>query len=166
MLTSINNFQTEISFTIESEEELIGSFRRSDQKKLILPAGLKFPMRVASYFTWKESSGVYTYLVFKQPNWDLPKGMVFKRAHQGIEAPTGRLCSWCNSYGSAEDIGMLSVTASSTVSAAYILCRDLRCIEKIEEAATLSSKNPETLIHQLYRRMGLFFESISNYKTD
>ncbi len=166
MLTSANNFQKEISFSVNSQEELINSFRSKDQKKLVLPAGLEFPIHISSYFTWKESSGVYTYLVFKKPNWDLPKGMVFKRAHQGIEAPTGRLCSWCHQYGSSEEIGSLSVSMNSNISATYILCRDLRCVEKIEEAANLSGKNPENAIHQLYDRIGIFFEQISQYKPE
>lgn len=166
MQTLINNFQSEITFSVHSEEELIESFRPNDQKKLILPAGLLFPLNIRSYFTWKESSGVYTYLVFKKPNWDLPRGMVFKRAHQAVEGSTGRLCSWCNSYGSSEEIGMFSVAMNSNISAGYILCRDLRCIEKIEEAATLSGKNPENWIHQLYHRLGVFFESVSNYRPE
>ncbi|MBC7465618.1 MAG: FBP domain-containing protein, partial [Bdellovibrio sp.] len=43
--------------------------------------------------------------------------------------------------GSSEEIGMMSGAVNSNISAAYILCRDLRCIEKIEEAANLSGKN-------------------------
>ncbi|MBC7419251.1 MAG: FBP domain-containing protein [Bdellovibrio sp.] len=166
MLTSANNFQTENLFSIESEKELIQSFRPIDQKKLLFPAELQFPLRISSYFTWKESSGVYTYLVFKKPNWDLPRGIVLKRAYQGVDAPTGRLCCWCNSYGSSEDIGMLSVAASATVSAGYILCKDLRCIEKIEEASTLAGKHPEDSIHKLYHRIGVFFELISQYQPE
>jgi FBP C-terminal treble-clef zinc-finger len=166
MLSTINNFQTEITFSIESEAEMFQSFRKSDQKKLLLPAGLKFPLKVSSYFTWREPSNTYTYLIFKKPNWDLPRGVVFKRAHQAIEGATGQLCSWCHAYGSSEEIGMLSVAASANTSFTYILCRDLRCIEKIDEAATLSGKNSENWIHQLYHRIGLFFEQISNYKPE
>ncbi len=163
MLSLSNNFQTEFTFTIDSENELIQSFRSTDQKKLILPAGLAFPLRVRSYFTWQEPSNTYTYLVFKKPNWDLPSGMVFKRAYQGSEGPTGRMCSWCHAYGSSEEIGMLSVAANANTSFTYMLCRDLRCVEKIEESATLSGKSSEHHIHQLYNRMGLFFEQISTY---
>ena len=165
MIPTTNNFQTEIAFSITSEQELIQAFRNRDQKKLVLPAGLKFPMRVRSYFTWKESSGAYTYLVFKKPNWDLPRGAAFKRVEPAGE-PTGRLCSWCNAYGSSADINMHSVAANANVSFTYILCQDLRCIEKIEEAATLSGKNSENWIHQLYHRMGSFFEQISTYKPE
>lgn len=165
MLTSTNNFQSENTFSIETVEDLIHAFRSPDQKKLILPPGIEFPVRVRSYLAWKESSGVYTYLVFKKPNWDLPRGIAFKRVSQG-DAVTGRLCGWCHSYGSADEIGFLSVAMNSTVSASYIICQDLRCIEKIEETAARGGKNPEPWIHQLYERMGLFFEQMANYKRD
>jgi hypothetical protein len=114
-------------FSINSEEDLVESFRPRDQKKLLLPDNLKFPMNVRSYFTWKEPSGVYTYLVFKMPNWDLPRGVVFKRTAISSEQ-TGGLCNWCHAYGASDEIGLLSVTMSSTVSQSYYLCHDLRCI--------------------------------------
>lgn len=160
-----NNFRTENVFTIASEQELTQAFRLRDQKKLILPENLKFPMNIRSYFAWKEPSGVYTYLVFKAPNWDQVRGVAFKRTPPSGE-PTGGLCNWCHAYGSSEDIGMLSVAMSANVSSAYFLCHDLRCVEKIEEASMLSGKNPEKNIAELYHRMEKLFENISNYKPD
>lgn len=162
MHTQTNNFFKENSFSIDSEKELVQAFRLRDQKKLILPEKLKFPLNVRSYFTWKEPSGVYTYLVMKLPNWDLPRGVAFKRTPSSGE-PVGGLCSWCNAYGSSEDIGMLSVTMSSTVSVSYLICQDISCIEKIEDMATLSGKNPEKYIAELYYRMGKMFENISSH---
>lgn len=163
MNLGLTQFETEITFSIESEQHLIKCFRDRDQAKLILPSNLTYPFRVRSYFTWKESSGVYTYLIFKKPNWDLPKGLVFKRISSEF---MGGLCSWCNSYGSSDEIGMLSISVNSSVGFSYILCNDLRCIEKIEEAATLGGKNPEKWIHQLYDRIGSCFEGVSNYKPE
>jgi hypothetical protein len=165
MHSQINNFQTENVFSIISEEELVQSFRLRDQKKLVLPDGLKYPFNIRSYFTWKESSGVYTYLVFKAPNWDAPRGVAFKRSSPAGE-PTGGLCNWCHAYGPSDEIGMMSVAMDANTSQGYYLCQDLRCIEKIEEATTLSGKNPEKYIAELYFRMGKLFENISNYKPD
>lgn len=165
MQSQINNFKTENVFSIASEEELIQSFRTRDQKKLVLPEKLKFPLNVRSYFTWKESSGVYTYLIFKVPNWDLPRGVVFKRTAFTGE-PVGGLCGWCNAYGSSEDIGLLSVAMSANVSNSYLICQDLRCIEKIEENTMLAGKNPEKYIADLYYKMEKLFENISNYRQD
>jgi hypothetical protein len=165
MQTPLNNFQKETFFTVASEAEFIQSFRPGDQKKLILPGKLQFPLSIQSYLTWKEPSGVYTYLVFKMPNWDLPRGVTFKRSHPSGE-PVGGLCNWCHAYGASDEIGMLSVTMNSTTSFAYYLCQDLSCIEKIEEASLRSGKNPEKHIAELYHRIEKLFESISNYKPD
>lgn len=159
-----NNFQAEHSFSIESEKELVDSFRLRDQKKLVLPVGLKFPLNIRSYFTWKEPSGVYTYLVAKMPNWDMARGVAFKRTASSGE-PTGGLCNWCHAYGTSEEIGLLSVAMSSSVSTSYLICQDLRCIEKIEEAAMLAGKDPEKSISELYYRIQKLFENISGYRT-
>ncbi|MBO9668627.1 MAG: FBP domain-containing protein [Bdellovibrio sp.] len=152
-------------FSIDSEQELIQAFRDRDQKKLILPKGLKFPFNVRSYFTWKEPSGVYTYLLFKLPNWDMPQGVAFKRTATGGE-PVGGLCSWCNAYGSSEDIGLLSVAMNSNVSQSYLICHDVSCIEKIEDMAAMAGKDPEKYIKELYFRMGKLFENIRNFKAE
>ena len=164
MLTTFNNFQTENTFSIASEDELVQSFRLRDQKKLVLPAQLKFPVNVRSYFTWREPSNVYTYLVFKQPGWDLPKGVVFKRLNAHGDQPAGGVCSWCHAYGSSEEITTLGLTVNAELSFAYILCHDLRCIEKIEEASNLSSKSSGKAISQLYYRMGQLFEGLIQHK--
>ncbi|WII71976.1 FBP domain-containing protein [Bdellovibrio sp. 22V] len=166
MQIQLNNFRKENFFAIGSEEELIQSFRPRDQKKLVLPDNLKFPMNVRSYFAWKEPSGVYTYLVFKMPNWDLPRGVAFKRTAATGGEGVGGLCSWCHAYGTSEDIGFLSVIMDPNVSNSYILCQDLRCIEKIEEANMRAGKDPEKHIADLYHRIEKLFERISGYKPE
>lgn len=166
MHSQSHNFLKESTFSIESEKELIQSFRPRDQKKLILPDGLKFPFNVRSYFTWKESSGVYTYLVVKMPNWDMPRGVVFKRTPSTGE-PTGGICSWCHAYGSSDEIGLLTVAMNANVSSSYLICHDLSCIEKIEDAAMLAGKDPEKPIAELYYRLAKLFENISvNHKPE
>jgi len=165
MLTTSHGHTNEITFSIASEKELTEAFRPRDQKKLILPEKLPFPFNVRSYFSWKEPSGVYTYLVFKAPNWDRIRGVVFKRTAFTGE-PTGGLCNWCHAYGSSEDIGLLTVAMSANVSNSYFLCQDLRCIEKIEETTMLAGKDPAKNIAELYFRMEKLFENISNYKRE
>lgn len=165
MQTSLNHFLPQNSFMIASEQELIFSFRPRDQRKLIVPVGLRFPVAVNSYFRWIESSGVYTYLIFKRPNWDAPRGVAFKRSHPSGE-PVGGMCNWCHSYGTSNEIGMLSVKVNSEVSLSYFLCQDLRCIEKIEENAILAGRNPEKMVEQLYYRIEKLFEGLSQYHVD
>lgn len=160
-----SNFERELHFSIESAEDLVRSFRTRDQKKLVLLAGLKFPMSVRSYLTWQESSGVYTYLVFKGQSWDLPRGVVFRRGPVGAEA-SGGLCSWCHSYGTSEEIGLMSVSMSGNVTISYLLCQDLRCIEKIEETSMRAGKSPQKYVGELYYRIEKMFENISNHRQD
>lgn len=152
-------FSTENRFTIASESELINSFRELDQKKVILPERIKFPLRVFSYFTWKEPSGVYTYLVFKLPNWDLPRSVAFKRTSPQGD-PVGGICNWCHAYGSSQEIGLLSIAANAKVSLSYYVCQDLRCAEKIAEASALAGKNPDKPMSELYRRINKLFENL------
>jgi hypothetical protein len=162
MLTTANNFLTENIFSISSEEELAQAFRIRDQKKLIIPANFTFPMNVRSYLTWQEPSGVYTYLVFKSPNWDSIRGVAFKRPSSDGE-PTGGLCNWCHAYGSSEEIGMLTVAMSAEITVGYHICKDLRCVEKIEEATALAGKHPEKAIDQLYQKISRMFENMKGY---
>lgn len=163
MHTQTLGFGSEVSFHISSEQELINTFRLRDQKKLVLPEKMKYPFNVRSYFTWKEPSGVYTYLVFKLPNWDMPQGVAFKRTPSTGE-PVGGLCSWCNAYGTSDDIGMLSVAMSANVSSSYLICHDLSCIEKIEDMAAMSGKDPGKYIETLYYRISKLFENLKNHK--
>lgn len=165
MLSQISKFNREILFSLESEADLVKTFRLRDQKKLILPDNLEFPLNIRSYFTWKEPSGVYTYLVFKNPNWDMPRGVAFKRTPPSAE-PTGGLCNWCHAYGTSDQIGLLSVTMNAEVSFSYFLCQDLTCIEKIEENCARSGKDPEKNIEELYYRMAKLFENISSHKPE
>lgn len=153
-------YQRENEFAIESEADLISAFRPRDQKKLILPERLEYPFRVRSYLTWQEPSRVYTYLVFKMPNWDLPKGVAFKKTPAEL---AGGLCSWCHSYGTSEDIAFLSVSMSRNVSSGYLLCQDLSCLEKIEDTASRFGKDPQENIETLYFRMSKLFENLSGY---
>jgi len=165
VLSQTNGFRKENVFSIASEDELVQAFRLRDQKKLILPDNLQFPMNIRSYFTWKEPSGVYTYLIFKLPNWELPRGVAFKHTGSSGE-PVGGLCNWCHAYGSSDEIGMLSIAMSANVSQSYLLCLDLSCIEKIEDNTARAGKDPEKQIAELYHCIEKLFENISNYKPD
>lgn len=158
-----HQYQKEHEFAIESEKDLVEVFRLRDQKKLILPDNLEYPFSVKSYMTWRESSGVYTYLVFKLPNWDLPRGVAFKRT---VAEYPGGLCCWCNSYGTSEEISFMSVSMSGNVSSGYLLCQDLSCLEKIEELSARAGKDPAPNIETLFFRMGKLFENISGYRVE
>lgn len=160
-----NNILTENAFHIASEQELILCFRPRDQKRLVVPLNLRFPIKVDSYYTWRESSGVYTYLIFKKKNWDAPRGVAFKRTPPTGEI-TGGLCSWCNTYGTSEEISYLSVAMSATVSNSYFICNDLSCASKIEQGTMLAGKDPDKYLTALFYRMEKLFENLTNHKLE
>lgn len=148
------------SFTISSEADLVQAFRYHDQKKLVLPKPVSYPIQANHYYAWKESSGVYVYMVFKKPEWKAPIGIVFKRMHTGNPLTNARLCDWCLSYGPSDLVGMLSVSLNSRQTAGMMLCLDLGCAGRLEEAAELSGKSFEKLAAQLYERIGRFIEGV------
>lgn len=149
----------ESTFTIGSADDLQQSFRPKDQTKVILPDILRFPLKVDYYLTWREGSGVYTFLVVKFPHWDQARGIAFKRTRVTGE-PVGGQCSWCNSYGSSDEIGLMSVSISNKESRSYYLCNDLACLKKIEHYSALAGKESEKYSMELFFRIEKLFENI------
>lgn len=160
MATSAPTFYPQdFMFDISSEEELLSFFRDRDQKRVILSRDLEFPMRVQYYFTWTESSGVYRYLLFKKPGWETPMGLVFRQgSNTSPEGATGGICDWCHTYGSSNQIGLLTTAVTSKRTVGMMLCLDLSCGEKIENAPSQSGKSPEARIVETCERIGSFFD--------
>lgn len=144
------------SFQISSEEDLIQTFRPKDHDLVILPRPLTYPLNIQHYIAWGESSGNYTYLVFKRPNWELPRGLVFRRTP--TQQTTSNLCDWCHSYGSTEDIGMLTVRINAELTVGQYLCVNLDCLEKLETQITSTGKNFDTLAEQVCQKIERFYE--------
>lgn len=151
-----SSFSAPASFQIASEEDLIQTFRPKDHDLVILPRPLNYPISVEHYVAWGESSGNYTYLVFKRPNWELPRGMVFRRTNSPLA--TSNLCDWCHSYGGSDDIGMLSVRVNSKLTVGQYLCVNLDCLEKLETQITSTGKNFDTLAEQVCQKIERFYE--------
>lgn len=159
-------FEEEYSLQIESEAELLNAFGEKDQKRVLTPKGVSYPIKARHYFAWVEPSRVYTYMIFKRPDWKEPIGVVFKRTYTGERIASGRICDWCLTYGSSEEVGMLSVKANSKTSFGMMLCLDLDCASRLEEVSELSGKNFEKLARQLYERISRFYESLMREKKD
>lgn len=118
-------------FLLRSEKELIDSFFPKDQKRLELPRAIKFPLVVRDYFAWTDSSNGKVFLVFAEPEVKKPIGIMFERGWAG-GSTTASICEWCHSYGSSNQIGLLTLEASSKRRVGIHLCLDLSCNEKIE----------------------------------
>ena len=145
-------------FDIESEADLVDTFRTKEQRRIVLPTEQRFPVRIPYYYAWSESSGVYSYLVYKKPNWGSPRGILFKRPRG--RADNGRICDWCLSVGPADRIGMMTIELNSRESMALMVCTDLRCIHRLQEAALLSGKDFDKLAQNLMEKIGKLYEFV------
>jgi len=144
------------AYHIASKEDLLNLFSEKDQAQVLLPKDVPFPIDVPYYFTWSEPSGNYTYLAFKRPNWELPRGLVFRRTREAPVRPNA--CDWCHSYGSSDEIGMMTVSVNSKVTVGQYLCMDLSCLTKLESQVGAAGKNFDTLAEQLCDKIARFYE--------
>jgi hypothetical protein len=117
-------------FLIQNEAELRGFFRELDQPEVILSEELKFPLKVRDYLHWLEPSQCRVYLVFKDPSFKAPLGLVFRR-DQTMGPSVAAMCEWCHAVRSGNEIGILTATCDSKKRIGVSLCRDLSCAEKI-----------------------------------
>lgn len=141
-------------FLLRSEKELIDSFFPRHQKRLELPNGLKFPLVVRDYFAWVDSSNLKVNLVFSEPGVNKPIGIIFDR-HSGAGG-TAAICEWCHSYGSSNQIGLLSIDVSSKRRVGVHLCLDLGCREKIEADLGLSPMAAQARARRVVDEMSRF----------
>lgn len=145
-------------YQIQSEEELLRAFRSRDQKQVVLPKKQNYPIQVQHFFSWAEPSHSYTYLVFKRPNWDEPRGIVFRRSSN--QATRGNMCDWCHAYGSADKISLLSVSVNPKLTLGQYLCTDLDCLDNLETQIGMTGKNYDTLAEQVCDKISRFYERI------
>lgn len=153
-----HSFRHTPPFLISSKNEFIQSFHWKDQHLVTPPIAVQFPLKIQYYFSWVDPSGAYAFMLFKRPNWDTPKGMVFRRnaGHSG----TANLCDWCHSYGSSNEITMLSVKVNSKLTIGQYLCSRLDCLEKLETQIGTSGKSFEALAENVCDKIHRFFENV------
>ncbi|AGC46820.1 hypothetical protein MYSTI_05543 [Myxococcus stipitatus DSM 14675] len=142
-------------FRFESDRELIQSFRPRDRRVMEMPPGLSFPLFVRDYLAWTETSGARVYLIFSAPGSHKPIGIIFRRDSMGGEN-VSRLCDWCHHYGSSSEVTLLTTDVTSKRRVGVILCADLRCRERLEDAANRSGRSALDALEQLRARMFRF----------
>jgi hypothetical protein len=143
-------------FRLETDRTLIESFRARDRRVIEMPSGVTFPLFVRDYLAWTETSGARVYLVFTAPGSRKPIGLIFRRDASDAGAPSSRICDWCHSYGSSYEVGLLTTDATSKRRVGVTLCLDLRCKEKLEDAADRAGRHPLKALEQLQERMFRF----------
>ncbi|WP_224242837.1 FBP domain-containing protein [Hyalangium gracile] len=142
-------------FRLETDRALIESFRSPDRRVIEMPEGVTFPLFVRDYLAWTETSGARVYLVFAAPGSRKPIGIIFRRdtSDSGLGS---RICDWCHSTGSSSEVGLLTTDVNSKRRVGVCLCMDLRCKEKLEDAADRSGRLPRQALEQLRERMFRF----------
>jgi treble-clef zinc-finger protein len=140
-------------FQLKTEEMLIKTFRPRDRAGMELPSDLKFPLFVRDYVAWREPSGTGVRLVFG-PVGGVPTGIFFRRAHG--EPNTAQMCEWCHSGGGADQIGLMTADVNSRKRAGITICLDLRCQEKIEDAANRAGRSALEAKRALLERIAKF----------
>lgn len=143
-------------FRIETEKEFLSAFRSRDRKSVEPPKGTRFPLFVRDYLAWVDPYGVRVFLVFTAPGSKRPTGIAFRRDQQGDKALALRVCEWCRASGSADQIGLLTTDVDSKRRVGVNLCLDLRCNEKLEQAANMSGRSVLDDTKELIERMSRF----------
>lgn len=143
-------------FRLENDRALIESFRSRDRRVIEMPPDLSFPLFVRDYLVWTETSGARVYLVFAAPGSRKPIGIIFRRDTSDSGALTSRMCDWCHSSGSSLEVGLLTTDVNSHRRVGVTLCVDLRCKQKLEDAADRAGRHPLEALEQLQARMFRF----------
>lgn len=141
-------------FKIDTEQSLLNAFRPRDRKAVQLPPEPKFPMIGRDCLAWTDPTGFHVYLVFAVAGGP-PTGIAFRREQSG-EGSGSRMCEWCHSYGSADQIGLLTTDLNSKKRVGINVCLDLGCRAKLENAADLSGRNFFDLSKRMLERVGRF----------
>jgi hypothetical protein len=139
-------------FILQSEKELLRAFRPKDQRKLELPPGLSFPLFVRDSFSWVDSAGARTFVVFQDDATKRPLGIAFRR--DGSGGVGSQMCDWCHSMGS--DVALLTAAQNSKKRVGAWLCRDLNCPGKLDEQADLAGRSSVGPRRRMVERMQRF----------
>ncbi|MFP2932445.1 FBP domain-containing protein [Pyxidicoccus sp. 3LG] len=142
-------------FRFETDRTLIESFRPRDRRVIEMPEGITFPLFVRDYLAWTETSGARVYLIFSAPGSRKPIGIIFRREPPGGE-PATRMCDWCHTSGGSHEVGLLTTDVDNKRRVGVTLCVDLRCREKLEDAADRAGRHPLEAVELLNARMFRF----------
>ena len=142
-------------FRLETDRALIQSFRSRDRRVIEMPERITFPLFVRDYLAWTETSGARVYLVFSAPGSHTPIGLIFRRDSPG-SGPGAGMCEWCHHYGATSEVGLLTTDVDNKRRVGVSLCVDLRCKERLEDAADRGGRHPREVLEQLQARMFRF----------
>lgn len=143
-------------FRIESEQAFLDAFRPRDRGHVDLPGSVRFPLVVRDYFAWTDPSNVRVFLLFTPAGARNPVGVAFRRDQTGYRPSPAGMCEWCHSYGNAEEIGLLTAEVTSRKRVGINACLDLRCKEKVEDAANRAGASCLSQSRRMVERISRF----------
>jgi len=141
---------------IRNAHELMEAFRPRDLRIFELPDEDAYPLLVRDYRSWVESGGNRVYLVYEDPATGKARGVVFRRSDAGLSAAMGHMCDWCHSTGTADEIGLLTADESARRRVGIVVCRDLRCRERVTEAADRAGRDATEARRRVLERIARF----------
>jgi hypothetical protein len=147
-------------FTLRSDLDLLETFRKNEQKSVVLPKDAPYPISVKHYYAFTEPSGVYTYLVFKRADWEAPLGLIFQRNGSGSTSSPAGMCDWCHHSGPSDEVGLLTTSVNAHVTGGNWLCLDLSCLQRIEARTGSAAKHVDKLTQKLCKKIGEFYQRV------
>lgn len=124
---------------------------------MLLPEDLKFPVELDPVLVWLEPSGARVYLLAHRSHWETPVGIAFRRDQRGSSSSPPRMCDWCLSTGTSDQIGLLTASVDARRRVGVNLCLDLGCMRKLEGFAEASGMKLEGVSARFFERMERFF---------
>lgn len=139
---------------IHSAQELLEAFRPLDLRLFELPDERAYPLPVPGYAAWVEHGGARVYLVFEEPRTGELRGIIFQRGSGG--PGVAQMCDFCFSVGTQDEVGLLVAVASRRRKVGVHACRDLRCGDRLDEAADRSGRDTSADRRRLVERFARF----------
>lgn len=140
-------------FRIDSEQVLEGAFRPRDRRSLELPPAATYPILVRDTLAWLDAAGIRAYLVFLHESGK-PVGLTFRRDQDPSAPGAANLCDWCHTWG--PEVGLLTAEKNSKRRLGVLVCRDLRCPARLDEAADLAGTSSVEPKRQMLERVRRF----------
>ncbi|WP_373049479.1 FBP domain-containing protein [Vulgatibacter sp.] len=141
---------------IRNAHELMEAFRPLDLRLFELPDEATYPLLVRDYRAWLETGGARIYLVYEDPDTHKPRGLIFRRPNARGAGGVSHMCNWCHSYGGPDEIGLLLAEESARRRVGVVVCRDLGCRERVEEAGDLAGRDTAEAKRRVVERMARF----------
>ncbi|MBK7859963.1 MAG: FBP domain-containing protein [Archangiaceae bacterium] len=141
-------------FKLQSEAELVATFRPKDRPTIEVPKELSFPLLVRDYVSWLHPAGGWAFMVFAVPG-GVPTGIVFD-TNPGGDIAVPVMCDWCHHSGVGTEVGLLTARLNARKRVGIRVCSDLSCKQKLEDEANRTGRSVLPAMQKLMARVARF----------